>query len=78
MYAHEYIYVFFTKYEYFMYFFVYRFFSRYFSGSGPVHILGSTGSMTSPVLITLVRSAYYEETKVQFSNENHINVTPQL
>ena len=56
MYAHEYI-CFFTKYEYFMYFLVSQFFTRFFSGSGPVsdpvHILGFAGSMTGPVLITL-------------------------
>ena len=52
MYAHEYI-CFFTKYEYFMYFLVSRFFTRFFSGSGPVHILGFAGSMTGPVPITL-------------------------
>ena len=51
MYAHEYI-CFFTKYEYFMYFLV----SRFFVGSGPVHILGFAGSMTGPVPITLVQS----------------------
>ena len=49
MYAHEYI-CFFTKYEYFMYFLV----SRFFTGSGPVHILGFTGSMIGPVPITLL------------------------
>ena len=48
MYAHEYI-CFFTKYEYFMYFLV----SRFFAGSGPVHILGFAGLMTGPVPITL-------------------------
>ena len=52
MYAHEYI-CFFTKYEYFMYFLVSRFFTRFFAGSDPVHILGFAGSMTGPVLITL-------------------------
>ena len=41
--------MFFTKYEYFMYFLV----SRFFVGSGSVHILGFAGSMTGPVLITL-------------------------
>jgi len=44
---------FFTKYEYFMYFLVSRFFTRFFAGSGPVHILGFAGSMTGPVPITL-------------------------
>ena len=39
MYAHEYI-CFFTKYEYFMYFLVSRFFTRFFAGSGLVHIFG--------------------------------------
>ena len=57
MYAHEYI-CFFTKYEYFMYFLVSRFFTRFFAGSGPVsgpvHILGFIGSMTGPVPITLL------------------------
>ena len=58
MYAHEYIY-FFTKYEYFMYFLV----NRFFAGSGPVHILGFAGSMTGPVPITLLRS---DESKFLF------------
>ena len=53
MYAHEYI-GFFTKYEYFMYFLVSRFSTRFFAGSGPVHILGFVGSMTGQVPITLV------------------------
>ena len=53
MYAHEYI-CFFTKYEYFMYFLVSRFFTRFFAGSGPVHILGFAGLMTGPVPITLL------------------------
>ena len=53
MYAHEYI-CFFTKYEYFMYFLVSRFFTRFFAGSGLVHILGFVGSMTGPVSITLL------------------------
>ena len=48
---HMNIYMFFTKYEYFMYFLV----SQFFAGSGPVHILGLIGSMTGPVPITLVR-----------------------
>ena len=59
MYAHEYICCF-TKYEYFMYFLVSRFFTRFFAGSGPVsgsvHILGFAGSMTGPVPITLLLS----------------------
>ena len=50
MYAHEYI-CFFTKYEYFMYFLVSQFFTRFFAGSGPVHILGFVGSMTGPIHI---------------------------
>ena len=33
---HMNIYMFFTKYEYFMYFLVSRFFTRFFAGSGPV------------------------------------------
>ena len=53
---HMNIYMFFTKYEYFMYFLVSRFFTRFFAGSGPVHILGFAGSMTGPVPITLVQS----------------------
>ena len=56
MYAHEYI-CFFTKYEYFMYFLVSRFFTRFFAGSGSifgsVHILGFAGLMTGSVPITL-------------------------
>ena len=48
------LYMFLTKYEYFMYFLVSRFFTRFFAGSGPVHILGFAGSMTGPVPITLV------------------------
>ena len=56
MYAHELI-CFFTKYEYFMYFLVNRFFTRFFVSSGPVsvpvHILGFTGSMIGRVPITL-------------------------
>ena len=54
---HMNLYMFFTKYEYFMYFLVSRFFTRFFAGSGPVsgpvHILGFAGSMTGPVPITL-------------------------
>ena len=50
---HMNLYMFFTKYEYFMYFLVNRFFTRFFAGSGPVHILGFAGSMTGPVPITL-------------------------
>ena len=53
MYAHEYI-CFLTKYEYFMYFLVIRFFTWFFAGSGPVHILGFAGSMTGLVPITLL------------------------
>ena len=53
MYAHEYI-CFFTKYEYFMYFLVNRFFTQFFVGSSPIHILGFVGSMTGSVPITLV------------------------
>ena len=41
--------MFFTKYEYFMYFLVSWFFTPFFAGSSPVHILGFVGS----VLITL-------------------------
>ena len=41
--------MFFTKYEYFMYFLV----SRFFASSGLVHILGFVGLMTGPVLKTL-------------------------
>ena len=55
MYAHEYICIF-TKYEYFMCFLIYRFFFHFFSSSGQVHILGSVGSMTGLVLITLVKT----------------------
>ena len=53
MYAHEMmnIYMFLTKYEYFMYFLVSRFFTRIFADSGPVHILGFAGSMIGPVHI---------------------------
>ena len=51
---HMNIYVFFTKYEYFMYFLVSQFLTRFFAGSGPVHILGFVGSMTGPVPITLL------------------------
>ena len=51
---HMNIYMFFTKYEYFMYFLVSQFFTRFFAGSGPVHILGFAGSMTGLVLITLI------------------------
>ena len=47
------IYMFFTKYEYFMYFLVSRFFTRFFASSGPVHILCFAGSMIGPVPITL-------------------------
>ena len=47
---HMNIYMFFTKYEYFMYFLV----SWFFADSGPVHILGFADSMTGPVPITLV------------------------
>ena len=57
---HMNIYMFFTKYEYFMYFLVSRFFTWFFAGSGPVsgpvHILGFAGSMTGLVPITLVLS----------------------
>ena len=53
---HMNIYVFFTKYEYFMYFLVSRFFTRFFAGSDPVHILGFVGSMTGPVPITLFQT----------------------
>ena len=50
---HMNLYMFFTKYEYFMNFLVSRFFTQFFAGSGPVHILGFAGSMTGPVPITL-------------------------
>ena len=48
---HMNIYMFFTKYEYFMYFLVSWFFTRVFTSSGPVHILGFTDSMTGLVHI---------------------------
>ena len=51
---HMNIYMFFTKYEYFMYFLVNWFFTQVFAGSGPVHILGFAGLMTGSVPITLV------------------------
>jgi hypothetical protein len=37
---HMNIYVFFSKFEYFMYFLVDQFFGLFFSGSGLVHIFG--------------------------------------
>ena len=51
---HMNLYMFFTKYEYFMYFLVSRFFTWFFAGSGLVHILGFAGLMTGPVPITLI------------------------
>ena len=60
MYAHEYI-CFFTKYEYFMYFLVSRFFTPFFVSSGLVHILGFVGSMIHPVTITLLSVSALED-----------------
>ena len=52
--------MFLTKYEYFMYFLVSRFFTWFFADSGPVHILGFAGSMTGTVPITLADSPLKE------------------
>ena len=57
MYAHEYIC--FLQNMNIMYLLVSWFFTRFFAGSGPVHILGFAGSMTGLVPITLVLTRFH-------------------
>ena len=57
---HMNIYMFFTKYEYFMYFLVSWFFTWVFAGSGPIHILGFADSMTGPVFDNIGLYMEYE------------------